>query len=343
MRGLASRYEAAVLWFRNVFAIALMILIGGPRSASRMAIYPEHLTIRSTPVTIESGNPARIRVGAMTLVAGWQLTSESPQFGGWSALDVVPDTSGQRVTAISDSGSVLRFHLGRFGHALGARIDPLPTGCGPNTNKYDRDSESLARMTGGDWLVGFEWHNSLCRITPDFAHAVRLREPPEMADWPKTRGPESLLRLSDGRYVVLEEGDPDDGQLRSLLIFADDPTLADAHPVKRQYVAPVGMSPTDATQLPDGRILLINRRFSLFTLFTTSVVSVDPAALDRPEPIHATVLAKFAPPLLSDNYEGLAVTVEGGRPYVWMISDDNFMSWQGTYLLKFAIDPEPDR
>ena len=70
---------------------------------------------------------------------------------------------------------------------------------------------------------------------------------------------------------------------------------------------------------------------------------VDLNRFDGRGAIAGVPIARFAPPMLSDNFEGLAATVENGHPIVWLISDDNFMSWQGNYLLKLAIDPAPER
>jgi hypothetical protein len=85
---------------------------------------------------------------------------------------------------------------------------------------------------------------------------------------------------------------------------------------------------------------VLNRRFGIADQFTAVLVVIDPAALDRGQPVQGTPIAQLAPPTLHDNFEGLALTIEGGLPIIWMISDDNFMSWQGTYLLKFALDRE---
>ena len=48
-------------------------------------------------------------------------------------------------------------------------------------------------------------------------------------------------------------------------------------------------------------------------------------------------LAHFQPPVTTDNYEALSVAEEDGRPIVWIASDDNFMGFQRTLLLKFAL------
>lgn len=317
-------------------AFLLVYVMGGPRSSSLTPIFAERVAIVSVPVALQPDDPSRMRAGQLTLIAGWKLSSVSSQFGGWSSLDV----DGDRITAIGDYGSVLRFRLTRFGRAVDAQIDPLPAGCGRADDKRQRDSESLVRTPGG-WWVGYEVNNRLCKVAADFTQAQTLVYPKAMARWHRANGPEAMVRLADGRLLVFAERARGTA-LRPLVIFDGDPADAGTFVVTRTYLPPVGYSPTDAAQLPDGRILVLNRKFALADRFTSVLTIVDPGALDSDKPVSGPVIARFAPPALHDNFEGLAVTVENGRPIIWMLSDDNFMSWQETYLLKFALDPNTD-
>jgi hypothetical protein len=52
-------------------------------------------------------------------------------------------------------------------------------------------------------------------------------------------------------------------------------------------------------------------------------------------------IAKFGRPGLTSNFEGVAISNEGGRTFVWLVSDDNYMWIENTYLLKFELLPEP--
>lgn len=328
---------------RLAICAILLILIGGARSSTLNPVLAERIAVISSPVSLQADDPRRTRTGRLTLLGGWKLASRSSQFGGWSALHIEGDGNGDRVTAIGDYGSVLRFRLTRFGRATEARIDPLPSGCGAQDDKRERDSESLTQAVDG-WWVGYEADNRLCKVTPDFAQTLSLKRPPEMAQWSEKYGAEAIVRLADGRMLVFAERAPQGMALRPLLIFSGDPADPATRVTARSYVPPSGYSPTDAAQLPDGRILVLNRRFGIADLFTSVLVVIDPVALDSGRPVQGTPIAQLAPPTLHDNFEGLAVTVEHGRPIFWMISDDNFMSWQGTYLLKFALDreaPEP--
>jgi hypothetical protein len=73
-------------------------------------------------------------------------------------------------------------------------------------------------------------------------------------------------------------------------------------------------------------------------LFTATIALVDlPARFTPGMRLEARVLLTLAPPLLADNFEGIATTSEGGRTMVWIISDDNHENFQRTLLVKFAL------
>jgi hypothetical protein len=309
--------------------------LGGSTPGLVSPMEPVAISVASRPVGLDSSNPIRTRVGALRLVGGWRLTSTNRAFGGLSSLDV----DGNRVTTISDIGTVVRFRLGRFGNVSGARIEPVPTGCGKVVEKFDGDTESLAHDADRQrWWIGFEWRNTICRTDADLARATAVRAPAAMATWPKKRGPESLVALADGRVLTIAEGYPDEGPDRPVVLFDRDPADPQARALRLRYAPPKGYSPTDVAQLPDGRLLVLNRRFTLFSLFTAKLVLIDRVPLRAGTVLKGRIIATFAPPVIADNFEGLAVTSESGKTFVWLASDDNFMRWQRTLLLKFALD-----
>ena len=122
------------------------------------------------------------------------------------------------------------------------------------------------------------------------------------------------------------------------MLFDRDPVDPAALATILGYRPPEGFDPTDAAQLPDGRILILNRRFALDSLFTGVLVLLDPSAMRKGDVLTGRVIARFEPPVISDNYEGLSVAMENGRPIIWIVSDDNYERWQRTLLLKFALD-----
>ena len=54
--------------------------------------------------------------------------------------------------------------------------------------------------------------------------------------------------------------------------------------------------------------------------------------------IRGRSIAALAPPLVHDNFEGMAITREGGATILWLVSDDNQSMLQRTLLLKFALE-----
>jgi hypothetical protein len=286
----------------------------------------EHLALDTTL-------PNRRRVGALTLKGAWRLSSDTRGFGSFSALDV----NGNRVTALGDAGTILRFRLGRFGNASDATLVRVPELCGNVNRKTDNDTESLAHdPERRHWWIGFEWRNAICRTNADLTREVAVARPAAIAAWPRKMGPESMTRLNDGRFLIISE-DASRG-LSPVVLFDRDPTDPGAVATTLAYRPPAGFKPTDAAQLPDGRILILTRRFALWSLFTSKLVLLDTIPPEPTGILQGRVIAHFESPVLADNFEGLSVTVENGKPIIWIISDDNYMRWQRTLLLKFALN-----
>jgi hypothetical protein len=163
-----------------------------------------------------------------------------------------------------------------------------------------------------------------------------------MADWSTNGGAESLVRLRDGRFVVISETTrPDGGRRRServVLIFGRDPVDPTSPVAELSYVPPAGYDPSDAVELPDGRLLVVNRRFALRDLFTATLTVVDIRGARPGAVLRGTGIATFAAPVQHDNFEALAITHEGGATILWIASDDNNEWWQQSLLLKFRLD-----
>lgn len=291
--------------------------------------------IRATPVALDPADPARTRIGPLRFLGGWGLTSRRDDFGGISALSVRKG----HVLAVADTGSVFRFTMDRGGHVRHARFGVLPAGPGTGTEKGDRDSESVALdpATGTAW-VGFERHNAIWRYTAEFARAAGHAEPSEMAGWPWNGGPEALARLADGRFIVIcEDAKKGSGDLHEALLFASDPTRPGPPPRRFLYRAPPGFSATDAAQLPDGRLLILHRDYSIGRGVRAALAWIDPRAIRAGEVIGGELIALFAAPLTLDNMEALSIERAGGRTILWIASDDNFSPVQRTLLMKFEL------
>lgn len=282
----------------------------------------------AVPVMLNPYHPGQARVGGLLFRRGWALSSDQPRFGGISAMHV---ENGQ-VTAISDSGDLLFFPLPGAGPAR-VRIVALPLGHAPPDRKRDRDSEALAVHGDAAW-VAFEWHNLIARHRRSDWRLESFARPAAMRRWGRNSGAESLVRLSDGRFIAIAEGGGGDHSPAAL--FGGDPAVAGTEAFAARYRRVPGHRATDAAVLPDGRLLILNRRAG-----PTGISAVLTIA-DLPEwregaTIEGRELARFVAPLSVDNMEALSVAREGGRTIVRLASDDNFISFQRTLLLEFEL------
>jgi hypothetical protein len=299
-------------------------------------------------IVVEPVVAHRIRIDAAPLIApkietgpelrylrGWALVSPDPDFGGFSALQ----SDGHRFLAVSDKGLLVHFDLGDDGKIRGGRIAPLPKGCASDALKTDRDSESItADPATGDVWIGFEWRNLICRAGPLLDKAKATAQPSQMREWAHTTGPETMVRLADGRFLVIEERPSDGSFAGPALLFPGDPTLPGAAAQEMHYVLPAPyFRPTEAAQLPDGRLLLLHRHFKPPFSFEAKIAIMEPIP---PHPVAlppTRVIATLSRPGLTDNFEGMAISQQGGRTFVWLISDDNYLWIQHTYLLQYEL------
>ena len=287
------------------------------------------------PLALDSRDPARTKLGALTFLGGWSLDSPNRGFGGISAIHIDEGA----VVALTDAGALIRFSLPK-GTSVRGSIDPLPVGIGAPVAKRDRDTESMALFDGRAW-IGFEWRGAIRRYVTASGTGWRSdahHAPAAMRAWPNNSGAEGVVRLKGGRFLVFSEGAMRKDGTSEVLEFDGDPAVAGTAARSLGYRAPPGYRLTDAAVLPDGRLLLLNRRFSLFEGVSAKLVVALPPRPGAAAIVAGDEVADFAAPVTVDNMEALSVTREAGRTIVWIASDDNFSPLQRTLLLKFALD-----
>ncbi|MGP1281974.1 MAG: esterase-like activity of phytase family protein [Parasphingopyxis sp.] len=318
----------------SIFLVAGSILVIG-QGAGAPADGP--FAIHAEPVVLDPADPGRRDIGGLRYLGGWVLTSDDPDFGGISAMAL----AGDGFVAVSDAGGLFRFALD--GDAISrADIARLPTGPAPEdggpVRKRDRDAEALAHdpETGCYW-VAFERANGVWRFDAEFAASDADHAPGAMEDWPNNGGAEAMVRLDDGRFLIFSEAGDGPGDSREVLLFAGDPSERGDAPVRLGYRPPGDHRITDAALLPDGRLLVLNRDFSLVAGVSVivSIVALDDLAAGTI--LTGNVVARFDPPLTVDNMEALAVDARDGRTIVWMASDNNFNPLQRSLLMQFEL------
>lgn len=319
---------------RRLIPILLLILALTPglwlRAPRERLDFRQEMTPHALPLP-----PGCCRVGPLRLTQAWHLTSPNQQFLGYSAL--VSTTPG-RLLAVSDAAYTMDFpQPGQAGPVrLGSLLGPQPW------RKKDRDTEAAQWDPRSQHLwVTAEGQNAIYRLDRGLHVEGRVR-PPEMRRWPENTGPESLARLADGRFVVLCECAEATrrGWAHPALIYRQDPLRA-GEPIHFFAEGPEGWRPTDTTQLPDGRIMVLQRKlvWPFPPRFGARLALLDPRGIAPGAVLPLQDLGELLPPIPMDNYEGLAVTPLGqGRVAVWIISDDNRAALQRTLLLRFELN-----
>jgi hypothetical protein len=276
-------------------------------------------------------------LGPFELEAIWQMTSPLPAFGGFSSL--LPPAGG-KLTAISDKGWRLRFALqDRFGGGPHFR----PTFLAKKMQPFFNDVEAATSdpLSGNIWLA-IEGRNAIARFGPGMRFEG-LTMPASIRDWGLNTAAESMVRLRDGRFVLLREGFSGWFETRehAAIIFDSDPVEgATARPFK--VSGPAGFSPTDAAQLPDGRLLVLMRRvvWPFPARFAGRLAIGDPRHIKEGKVWRLHDVARLTSTLPVDNFEGLAIDQRSdGRLNVWLISDDNSSELQRSLLWKLIVDP----
>lgn len=319
---------------RGIAACACLVLLGTfapPRLFSALPVLGEAI-IHFEPLPLDERAPAQRRAGKLLFLGGWELTSANARFGGISALHV----SGNRVLGLSDSGLLIQFPLPRRGDRVEGSIRTLGDGPGSPDIKEDRDTESLI-VDGNRAWIGFERRNAVWRYDSRTWKSDSHAAPPAMHDWPENTGAEGMLRLPDGRFLVFSEATHVTEDQLEVLLFDGDPAVPGTRSVRMGYRAPPGFHLTDAALLADGRLLLLNRRFTVLEGVSAKLVLAPMPRLQAGSVIQGEEILELRPPLLVDNMEGLSVTSEQGRTIVWIVSDDNYNPLQRTLLIKFAL------
>lgn len=326
---------------RLIFVIALFFLLLDPLAGHRRH-RPDNLSqiVIARPINMASDQRLAAPGDQLRFIRGWNLMSDHSHFGGFSAMALV---APRRFQLIGDAGWWSRLTLGEDGRVRDVVIRPLPRPAGSpaRTGKAYVDAEALAYDPATrQSLIALESIDQIWRINPAMTQVIARRHIAAMTDWPPNGGSEAMVRLDDGRTLILSEAANDDARGTKALLFHSDPLASSKVPERFFYDAGGKGLVSDAAQLPDGRVLIIHRRLGPSPLFTTILAVADPADIAADGVWKSREIGRV-PVMLRENYEGTAIEVDQGRTYVWLISDSNFNIWQRSLLLQFELRPLP--
>lgn len=299
------------------------------------------IRVSATAVPLSAVEPNLSKIGALEFRGGVLLESEDRRFGGLSGLHVSRD--GSRMLAITDEGSWLEARLdydkrGFLTGVSGAEIGPLLRQDGKSlADKAWVDAESLAVLPDGSALVGFERQHRILRYRgakPLAAPPEVFPPPPGIDRAPANGGLEAMTALQDGSLLALAEEMPAQaGTLQGFL-------WRDGKWSTFSYVPIDTPRPSDATLLPNGDVLVLERSYSPILGVLLRLRRVTKETIRTGAILDPAVIAELKPPLSVDNFEGISARRDTkGEILIYIVSDDNFSKFQKTLLLMFALTP----
>jgi hypothetical protein len=343
-------------WFARGGVLALSfgaltaagIAVGGTKP-STADLRLEPIDVVARPIAaFDRRRPEETRFGKLTWRGGLVLTSPSKNFGGWSGLAL--DADGRGFFAISDAGAWMSGALaydaaGKPIAMQSVRLGPIQSSAGEPLRSRDRDAEGLAVIEGsaakGSVFISFERKHRIARFDLDEQGLSVAKSsvvlPPGAERMKANRGLEAIAVLRGG---------PNKG---SLLAMPETLRDSDGNHIgwmwvkgePRQFQLTNGgdFDVTDATPLPDGGLLVLERRFRWEEGVKMRLRLIKQQQLQPGATIDGESLIEADTSREIDNMEGLAVHVApGGDIVVTMISDDNFNhGLQRTVLLQFAL------
>lgn len=341
------RRRVGLLAAIGVAALLLAFLPGLASKPSRNLPGVEPVKISAVSIPFDQNEPNRTHFGKLIWQRTLTLFANSPAFGGYSALAI--DPTGTKLIAISDAGSwlraTLRYDGGYLAGLANATVGPLlGTDGKPLENLNERDSEGFSIASGtidrGVGYISFEHDHRIQRYPfteTSFGPAgERMPLPPASKAMPPNSGFESVVKLKStpckGAILAFAEHLPDKhGNLQGWLIGGPHPG-----PIRLTDIG--GFSITDATTLPDGDLVLLERRFNLLQGIAMRLRLIRADAIRPGALLHGEVLLQAGNSKNIDNMEALgAYRTKTGKTVLTLMSDDNFSPLERNLIMQFVV------
>lgn len=325
-------------------ALAGVVLWASLAGGAAQAEAPFPVAVESLPIASFAIGSQETRFGALEFVGGFEMRAAHPAFGQLSALRFL--SPGAAFIGVADQGywffgqverdargaptGVADFRMQRMVDARGRAV----------TGKHQGDAEGLD-VSDNTATVAFEHDARVCEYRLDPAN---MAGPLRCIDFViprhelrRNQGLETLARapangpLAGARVVVAERSIDENGDLFAAIV--EGPRKG-VFKVKRSDDYDV----TDGVFLPDGDLVLLERRFSLLTGVGMRLRRIAGDAIRPGALVDGEVLMEAGRSHGIDNMEGLdAWRREDGATILSLVSDDNRLFLQKTLYLEFRL------
>lgn len=324
---------------RTILCVALSLACTVPSALA------DPINVTSDPIANFHLGFSDPKAGKLTYLGGLELTSASPDFGGFSGLRIDPETG--RLFTASDNGYWLTAEIRRdgAGRLSGLANSDLSCICRtdgtPYGSKHWGDAEAV-EIRGNRAYIAFERLNRINGY--DLTSDYRLGPPKQATTSFKSKkidyseGLEALALAPEnsglaGKFIAIAENSLDsNGDNRAF--------LADANSIEEFSIRrSEDFSVTDATFLPDGDLVIMERRFGLSVGVGIRIRRFKADDIRPGTTLSGEVLMQAGLASRIDNMEGItAWRDENGDTRIAILSDDNYSRIQRTLLLEFRLD-----
>ena len=308
------------------------------------ALIAREISVSTKPILhFLPSKPDQKIFGKLEFLGGLVLQSKDKHFGGISGARFSPKDG--KLLAVTDKGRFLTFNLDRnenMPHNVSdVTITRLRGQSGKKlTGKYDKDAESL-EIAGNKILVGFERNDRIefyrrkdNKLKPSKTKKVIDLNP---LGFTLNKGPEAIAHAPKaspiaGKILAFAEFLPNHNNNHSGYIL-------DGKTIERLSMTESGAySLTDAAFLANGDLLMLERRFSIFSGISMRIRRFGAQSINTGAVIDGEVLIEVYGKHEIDNMEAMALSLmTDGSTRVTLLSDDNFSSDQRTILLEFRL------
>ncbi len=299
--------------------------------------------VTAKPISqFKPGSDQRV-FGPLEFIGGIEFRSDDSRVQSLSSIRLRPD--GTHFVSVLDTGEwltgqIVRDASGRLSGLSDVAVSPILMHNGRPGSKTASDAEGLA-LRDGEAFVSFEQqHRVDAYPDPGFEISKPLRNVDFLIPRQELRrnaGIETLVAspasspLEGGLVVIAESSRDKAGNLLAAIVDG---------PLKGEFTV-VRHDPYDATDgafLPNGDLLLLERRFSFIGGMGMRIRRIKGADIRPGAVVDGEVLIDVGMNHEIDNMEGIDI-IEGpdGLPHLIIVSDDNGNFLQRNVMLEFRL------
>ncbi len=295
------------------------------------------IDIFSTPLKLNPIDINQKEIGKLEYISGFELNSNERFFGGLSGLSI---NSKMELFSVTDRGVWFKSPINLDSKGKLIEIKQFETGVLKNIygefidlDKSDSDAEAIEIDENGHFLISFERNHRVLKYK-DLSKTPEVIIPPTaLNSLPFNGGVESFIPITQNKLFLITEDKINKNSNIEAFIFNNNKLSA-------LELNKTGIfKPTDLSNLANGDLLLLERSFTPIMGPAARISLIEKEKIIPGQTLIPTELATIRPPLMVDNFEGIAVVGTPSEGYfIFVISDDNFKPVQRTLLMQFYWD-----